>query len=150
MDIVCDTQVASHAYGTGDGAPMTDSSRTRDTRTGGHRRVLSDMHVVADLYEVVDLNTVLDDGIVEGASIDSRARADLDIIAEVRCAELWYPYPTFPILREAESVATDNSTRMDQDPVSKLRSVANGDLRHQLAIGTDTTVTLDDATGTDC
>jgi hypothetical protein len=68
---------------------------------------------MADLYEIIDLNTVFDDGVIKGAAIYSRASADFHIVAQISKAKLWDAYPTLAILREAESVATDNGTWMD-------------------------------------
>ena len=64
-------------------------------------------HVVADLDEIVDLGALADHGVADGAAVDGRVGADLDIILDDDPADLRHlAWPSAP-MHEAEAVLAD-------------------------------------------
>ena len=57
-----------------------------------------------DLDLVVELDAVLDDRVVDGAAIDRRVRADLDVVADQHAADLRHLEPRAVRGREPEAV----------------------------------------------
>ena len=48
----------------------------------------ADRHIVADLDQIVDLGALADHGIADGAAVDGRIGADLDVVLDDDAADL--------------------------------------------------------------
>src|SRR5258706_2706229 len=107
-----------------DPATLADDATAGDSNATRNRGVRADPAVVADLDLVVDLDAVLDYGVVHGAAVDRRVRADLDIVADAYAADLRDLHPLPPFLREAEAVGADHRSRVQDgarsDPATRI------------------------------
>ena len=68
----------------------------------------ADDAVVPDLDLVVELDVVLDHRVVDGAAVDRRVRADLDVGADDDAAHLRDLDPAPALLGHAEAVGADD------------------------------------------
>src|SRR5215207_3706991 len=67
---------------------------------------------MGDLHEIVELDAFLDDGVVDGAPVDRRVGANLDVVTDYDAADLRNLLPGATIRRKTEAVGADHGTRM--------------------------------------
>jgi hypothetical protein len=102
--------VATDAGTTGQDTMTTDSRAADESDTATEHRVGTDSTVVADLDLVVDFHTFFDDGVINRAAVDGRARANVDIISYPHPAELRDHDQVAVFIRsESETIGTDDA-----------------------------------------
>ncbi len=76
-----------------------------------------DDDVVADLDQIVDFRALADDRIAVGASVDRRARADLDVVLYDDAPDLRHFEMSARTEGETEPVLSDMNARMNDHPI---------------------------------
>ena len=97
-----DDGAASH------GAMCADSGAAGHPDTTGHGRVLAYVNIVSDLNQVIQLDAVFNDGVFNGATVNTGVRPDFHIVTNQYAAELLYLYPLPLVKRKAETIGTDH------------------------------------------
>ena len=110
--------------------------RAGNARLRDDDAVAPDDGVVADLNEVVDLRAFADDRIVEGAAIDGRVGADLDVVADDDAAHLRHLQMPLGAHRKPEAVLPDADARMQDDALAD-DGVRDGGAGADIAVAPD-------------
>ena len=113
---------------------VAHGGRTRDAHAGSHHDVAADAVVVAELDLVVKLGAVADHGVLEGAAVDRRARADLDVVADHHAAHLRDLDPLALEGRKAEAVAADHAAGLEDAAVADDRAAFKHAVRVKNAV----------------
>ena len=137
MDVVRDLQMSGDRDGALDRAAPSDAGASADRGAGGDGGMGADVHVVADLDEVVQLHAVLDDGVLEGAAIDRRIRADLHVVSDPHPAELGDLHPDPVVVGDTESVGADDGPWMNDGPCADVHAPAHHDPGRDAPLRTD-------------
>ncbi len=80
--------MVAHAYLTGHDHVVSRARRAGDSNLADKNVMSADLAIVGDHHEIVDLGPDPDPRRAEGSAIDRRARADLDIVADLDVAQL--------------------------------------------------------------
>jgi hypothetical protein len=94
--------------------PRPNARRPGNADASRDRSMRADHAVVADLDLVVELDALLDDRIVDGAAVDGRVRADLDIRADDDAPDLRNLVPPSVLIGKPEAVGSDDRATVDQ------------------------------------
>ena len=116
------------------GAVGPDVGTARDPDAAGHRRMGADVDVVANLNQIVQFHAIFDHGVVERAAIDAGVGADLDVVADADCAQLFDLDPGPLMGREAKSVRPDHHTRVHDATLAQRASFPETDVRGQAGV----------------
>lgn len=134
---------------------IPDASATGDAGLRDDEGVATDLDVVSDLHEIVDFRAFTDEGAPESGSVDGGIRSDFHIIFHYNNPELG-DFGVFTLhFLEPESVASDDATGVDDDPVFDLAAVQDCGSWVEDAMGTDVgmiahiAVSVHDGVGTD-
>ncbi len=104
---------------------------------------------MSDLHLVVQLDAVVDQCVLDGATVDRRIGADLDVVAEAHAADVGNLHVAVGVGREAESIAPDDRTRLEHATRADRDVTADGDSRLQPAIVAEARAILDHAVRAD-
>ncbi len=135
-------QVAEHDRAAADRAMGTDHRAAGHADAAGHGRVLAHVNVVADLNQVVELDAVLDHRVFQRTAVDAGVRADLHVVADAHCAQLFDLHPGALVRRQTEAVRTDHDARMQQAARADRAVFAHGHARFENSVGTDARTAL--------
>src|SRR6185312_3347973 len=99
--------------------------------------VLANLDVVSDLHQVVDLASRADPRRAHGRSVNGDAGAQLHVVLHDHIADLGElsVHPAVP--HEAEAVAPDHGSGMDDHAVPDLAALAHGHVRVEERVGAD-------------
>src|SRR5690606_1483961 len=116
-DVIRDGDVATDDHAPPDGDAATAGSGASD------QAIATDRHVVPDLTQVVELGAGTDHGVVDGAAVDCRVRADLDVVCQRGTAGV--PDLDGPRRRGGvpEAVRADDGPGVEDDPVAERDTV---------------------------
>ena len=89
---------------------------------------------MSDLHLVVQLDAVADERVLDGAAVDRRVGADLDIVAEADAAEMGNLHVAVGVGREAEAVTADDGTCLENATRADRDVTADRDTRLQPAV----------------
>ena len=104
----------------------------------------ADLAVVADLHQVVDLGARADARRLEGAAINRRAGADLDVVADLDAAQLRHLDVLAVLKTIAETIGAEHGVGVDDDAVAEDRAVVENDVRMQDHIVAEPAIAADD------
>ena len=123
--------------------------------------MFADNDVVSDLHEIVDLGAFLDPGSPEPRPVDSRVRANFNVVINLHDAELGHFFVTSFGRFETKTIGPDNCAAVYDDTCTDAGPLPNGDARiderffandcfvANVASGADHSVVADDRTGFD-
>src|SRR6202041_1093597 len=117
--VVLDLRVISDPDLASDHHVFANRTAAGDTGLGRQHRMLANPNVVGDLNQIIDFYTVCDRRDVERTPINRCIRADFHVVADLNASDLG-KLPVTAITEDvAESVAANDRTGMDFDPVAK-------------------------------
>ena len=111
--------------------------------------VPADLAVVADLHQVVDLGPRADARRLEGAAVDRRAGADLDVVADLDVAELRHLDVPAVLQPVAEAVGPEHRVGVDDDAVAEHGAVVEHDVGIEVHVVAEPAVAADDHAAVD-
>ena len=112
MHMVGQLQMAEDDGTTAHGAVRAYFGAAGHPDTTGHGRVLAYVNIVSDLNQVIQLDAVFNDGVFNGATVNTGVRPDFHIVTNQYAAELLYLYPLPLVKRKAETIGTDHNACM--------------------------------------
>src|SRR5690606_26184027 len=130
-DVVAYLDVADHADPAGDHAVPADLGAAGNAAAAGHGGVIADLHVVGDHDLVVELDAVANQGVGQRAAVDGGVGTDLDIVADGHATDLRDLLPDTLVVGEAEALAADDRTALDDHPLADAHVVVKGHARRQ-------------------
>ena len=111
--------------------------------------MVADADVVSDLAEVVDLDAAGDRRLVQGAAVDARIGADLDVVADPRPPHLRHLDLPLAVEDEAEPVGSDDDPGVQDHAIPHRRAGVEHHARVRDAVGADGRPGADVAAGED-
>src|SRR4026208_1230673 len=129
--VVADCQAPSDPHHPGDHTAAANRRAAGDTRATSDHGMRSDAHVVPDLHLVVDPDAFLDHGVADRPAVHVRVCADLDVVTDHDCAELWHLDVAPGVGTLAEAVSSDHAAGMEQAARTDAHVVAQHDFRHE-------------------
>jgi hypothetical protein len=113
------------------------NSTAGHTDATGHGSMVADPNVVANLYQIVELYAVSDDGVLQGAAINTGVGANLYIVTDQNSTQLFNFLPGARIRGKAKSVSTDDDARMQQASVADNTVFTHCDTRPEFSVSTN-------------
>src|SRR5690606_29050215 len=126
-----------------------DLGAAGNTAATGHGGVVADLHVVRDHDLVIQLDAVADQRIGQCPAVDGGVRTDLDVIANGHATDLGNLLPDALLVGEAETLAADHRTGLDDNPLADHHVVIKRDARRQPATFANARTRADHAMGPD-
>src|SRR2546430_15926594 len=124
---------------------MPQHARTGNPSLCGNHRVRSNLHVVSDMYQIIDFDAFGNTRIVQRAAIDRGVRADLHVVTYFYDTSLRkFPVPAFA-KRVAETVRSQNSSRVNLDAIAYSRIRIKVHARMDSAVVSNPTPSADHA-----
>ena len=137
MHMVGQLQMTEYDGATAHGAMRAYFGAPGHPDTTGHGRVLTYVNIVSDLNQVIQLDTVFNDGVFNGATVNTCIRPDFHIVTYQYAAELLYLYPLPRVKRKAETIGTDHHARMKNAVFTHNTTGRNGDPGFKPTAGAD-------------
>src|SRR5271169_3385080 len=110
----------------GKNAAIAHVGRTGKAYLAAEQRVLSYFAGVADLHEIVNFRAAADLRLADRGTVNGGVSLDLDVVADDGGARLTHFVPmAVRFAREAEAVAADDDSVLQQDAVAKAAILAN-------------------------
>ena len=141
---IADREMSSGADPTGENHAIADVRGARKPNLAAEQRVLADFASVPDLDEVVDFRSAADLRLADGGAVNRAVRLNFDVVANHRDSRLSHFFP-FPVCfsREAEAVAADDHSVLQQDAVSDAAVLADARVRVSEEIVADFRAAID-------
>ncbi len=136
-NVTHDTNLPGYCY------MLSDASAPRDSCLRSNDRMPADHNVVRHLNKIVDLDPFLNPGSSEAGAIDSRVRADLDIVIDLDNPELGDFFVAVLHEFEPETVRSDHGAAMDDYTRTDSRSLTNRRIRINHARSSNNTFMTD-------
>ena len=130
-----------------DDAVIFDRDTAANPGLRGNHYALSDVAVVSDMDHVVELRSFTNSRTTERATIDSRVRAQLDVVFDNYCANLRKLMITHVIANITKAVGANDNACVQNDSVADCHAVFNENIRMDNAVLADTDVIADFRSG---
>ena len=128
-DVIRDFDVAGKHGSPTDDATFPDDGAACNSGTGRNGRMITDTAIVANHDLIIDLHTVANDRVVERTAVDTGIGADFDVVADLDSADLRDLDPGIAVLGIAETISSNDDTRMLDHTVAYMTVVIDHDVR---------------------
>ena len=145
MDTVGQTQMTQYHSPTPNTTIASDAGATSNPSATRQRTVSADMDIVPDLYQIVDFHTVFDDGVVQGASIDTTVGTDFNIVTNKNRSQLLNFHPDARMSGKAKTIGTDRDTGVQDTARTDATAVTYSDMRLEPTASSHAGAPFDDA-----
>src|SRR5882724_12395322 len=136
-DVIAKTNLAA------DDAVIFDGDAAADPGLRGNHYALSDVAVVSHMDHIVELRSFTNSRTTERAPIDSRVRAQLDVVFDNYCANLRKLVMTHVPANITKAVGANDNARVQNDSVTDCHAVFNENIRMDNAVRADADVIAD-------
>ena len=152
--LIANFQMVRNSRLRGDHDVITELGAAGETDLSHDQTMTANRDIVGDMDEVIDFCTLTNDGGAEGAAIDGRVRANLDVVVDDDVTDL-KDFPMAALIEHVtKAVGANNGTGVDGDAMTDLRLAVKNDVREEAdiianpAVGTDIVAAHQNGTGT--
>jgi len=128
---LADLKVVQDPYLTCQNHAGTEFCTAGDSCLSNDQALLSNDHVVGDVNQIIDLGASADHGFPQRCAVNRRVRPYFDVVLDFDDTDLRDFDALRSILGEAEPIAPDNHSRVENDPIANPATLADRDLRMQ-------------------
>src|SRR5581483_11966975 len=117
----------------------------------GNHDIFSDITVVSDVHQVVDLRSSSDASCIQRSTVDSRVRANLDVVFDFEASNLRKLLSTSSLFIDyiAEAIAAQHCPCMDNHPIPNSHVSVDGHIGIDVAVASESYICSDYGTGAD-